>query len=396
MDVYKEISLEEAMELTGTKPVSSRWKDINKGDQDNIQVRSKLIGREFKKPGVDSLFTATPPWMAFRAVFSSFMTREHKNKHNNKMMLLLDVKRVFLNTPTRSTLCVTPPHLEGTDKTWLLMKTMYGTLSASSDYQAAFCEALRAVGLEKSLSTPYCWHETSTDCKLCFHSDDIAIEGNEDAIDKIHHELGKSFQLVVKIKLGFDSKHDKTGMLLNRCITITEGETLMIDADLRHVDLFVAGCGLSNNSKTAKPPTQKLTTSDYEQGETLLDSTTASSYRALVARARYLAEDRADISYATNWLCRGMSRPSVLHPRAAKHLARYLLGVRRMPLVYYPQSEQETLTVECDADHGGDPRSRQNTSGWCVRLGEHYLAWGTSTQSTIATSSAESEFYSAV
>eukprot|EP00971_Amphidinium_carterae_P103067 2040200-Amphidinium_carterae.1 len=67
-----------------------------------------------------------------------------------------------------------------------------------------------------------------------------------------------------------------------------------------------------------------------------------------------------------------------------------------MPLVYYPQSEQETLTVECDADHGGDPRSRQSTSGWCVRLGKHYLAWGTSTQSTIATSSAESEFYSAV
>eukprot|EP00971_Amphidinium_carterae_P176047 3489601-Amphidinium_carterae.1 len=103
MDVYKEISLAEAMELTGTKPVSSRWKDINKGDQDNIQVRSRLIGREFKKVGVDSLFTATPPWMAFRAVFLSFMTREHKSKHNDKVMLLLDVKRAFLNTPTRST-----------------------------------------------------------------------------------------------------------------------------------------------------------------------------------------------------------------------------------------------------------------------------------------------------
>eukprot|EP00971_Amphidinium_carterae_P201882 4005721-Amphidinium_carterae.1 len=80
---------------------------------------------------------------------------------------------------------------------------MYGTLSASSDYQAAFCEALRRVGLEESLSTPCCWHETTSNCKLCFHGDDIAIKGGENAVDRIHQELGKSFQLVVKSKLGF-------------------------------------------------------------------------------------------------------------------------------------------------------------------------------------------------
>eukprot|EP00971_Amphidinium_carterae_P050631 996923-Amphidinium_carterae.1 len=330
MNVYKEISIEETMMLIGTKPVSSQWKDINKGDQKHIQVRSQLIGMEFKKPGVDSLFTATPPWMAFRAVFSSFMTRRCKSKRQSKVMFLLDVKRVFLNIPTRNTLCVTPPHLEG-------------TLSASSDYQAAFCEAIKAVGLEESLSTPCCWHEAATNSKLCFHGEDIAIEGGEMAVDRIHQELGKSFQLVVKSKTGFGQGQDRTGILLNRCITLTDDETLVIDADLRHVDLFVAGCGLHNNSKAAKSPTQKLTASDYEQGEMLLESTTASSYRALVARVRYLAEDRADISYAMNWLCKGMSSPSVLHTRAAKHLARYLLGVTRLPLVYHAQSEQETL-----------------------------------------------------
>eukprot|EP00971_Amphidinium_carterae_P020046 395047-Amphidinium_carterae.1 len=90
MDVYQEISIEEAMKLTGSKPVSSRWKDITKGDQEHIQVRSRLIGREFKKPGVDSLFTATPPWMAFRAIFSSFMTRQWKSKKTDKVLLLLD------------------------------------------------------------------------------------------------------------------------------------------------------------------------------------------------------------------------------------------------------------------------------------------------------------------
>eukprot|EP00971_Amphidinium_carterae_P014662 289467-Amphidinium_carterae.1 len=92
---------------------------------------------------------------------------------------------------------------------------MYGTLSASSDYQAAFCEALRKVGLEESLSTPCCWHETASNCKLCFHGDDIAIEGGENAVDRIHQELGKNFQLVVKSKLGFGQRHDRTGMLLN-------------------------------------------------------------------------------------------------------------------------------------------------------------------------------------
>eukprot|EP00971_Amphidinium_carterae_P104192 2063436-Amphidinium_carterae.1 len=42
-DVFEEVDEEMAWTLTGKAPVGSRWKDINKGDAEHVQVRSRLI-----------------------------------------------------------------------------------------------------------------------------------------------------------------------------------------------------------------------------------------------------------------------------------------------------------------------------------------------------------------
>eukprot|EP00971_Amphidinium_carterae_P008049 159355-Amphidinium_carterae.1 len=99
MDVYEEVGLDEAIQAAGgAYPISTRWKDINKGDINSMQVRSRLIGRQFKQWGIDSSFTATPPWAGFRALCSSLMTR--RADQHGRVLLLLDVKRAFLHTPT--------------------------------------------------------------------------------------------------------------------------------------------------------------------------------------------------------------------------------------------------------------------------------------------------------
>eukprot|EP00971_Amphidinium_carterae_P143420 2841356-Amphidinium_carterae.3 len=245
MNVYKDISHEEAMTLTGRQQ-SSPGAHPGQITTDRPRVQEARC----RQP-----FTATPPWMAFRAVFSSLMTKRGKSKHANRVMLPLDMKRAFF-------LCVTPPHLEGTGQKWLFLNAMYGhsvravtTKQPSVKHLAQWDwkphSAHHAVGMRQPL-TPM------TEPKLCFRGDDIAIEGEEAPMD-----TGQDPPSDVKRKLGFGQEHDGTGMLLSRCITLTSDKTLVVDADLSHVDLLVAGSGLNGNSKTVKSPTQKLTAGDY-------------------------------------------------------------------------------------------------------------------------------------
>ena len=52
-------------------------------------------------------------------------------------------------------------------------------------------------------------------------------------------------------------------------------------------------------------------------------------YKALVARANYLAQDRSDIVFAVKELSRSMSAPTIGDMKALKRLSRYLLGRER-------------------------------------------------------------------
>ena len=52
-------------------------------------------------------------------------------------------------------------------------------------------------------------------------------------------------------------------------------------------------------------------------------------YRALVARANYLAQDRVDIGYPVKELCRKMSKPTMADWEALKRRGRYLIDKTR-------------------------------------------------------------------
>ena len=69
---------------------------------------------------------------------------------------------------------------------------------------------------------------------------------------------------------------------------------------------------------------------DPEVDHIELSESEAREYRALAARANYLALDRVDIQYAVKEICRGMASPTNKHLRMIKRLARYLGGCGRV------------------------------------------------------------------
>ena len=59
----------------GWKIVKSRWIDINKGDDQTPNYRSRMVGKEFNDSVLEGLFAATPPLEALRLLLSHAASR---------------------------------------------------------------------------------------------------------------------------------------------------------------------------------------------------------------------------------------------------------------------------------------------------------------------------------
>ena len=113
-------------------------------------------------------------------------------------------------------------------------------------------------------------------------------------------------------------------------------------------------------------------------------------------RASYLAQDRPDIQYAVKELARGMSSPTEADAQKLKRLGRYLLGKPRMVLNFNYQNHISFLDSRVDTDHAGCIKTRKSTNGGALMYGNHCLKSWSTTQSIIALSSGEAEYYGLV
>ena len=66
--VYDKVSRTVCYAKTGRSPVRVRWVDVNKGDEQNPDYRSRLVAMEFKTDSSAEWFSGTPPLEALRFV----------------------------------------------------------------------------------------------------------------------------------------------------------------------------------------------------------------------------------------------------------------------------------------------------------------------------------------
>merc|ERR1711966_585805 len=92
------------------------------------------------------------------------------------------------------------------------------------------------------------------------------------------------------------------------------------EADQRHADMIVGMLGYTVGvSKSLSIPGEKFV---LEENDIPLASPQATQFRAIVARANYLAQDRSDIMFAVKELTRHMSKPTEASWTLLKRLAR--------------------------------------------------------------------------
>ena len=100
MDYYRSIGVCSKVPRTealtnGCKVISTRWIDINKGDDKKPNYRSR-VGKEIKKDKRLDLFAATPPLEALKAVVSICASSQYKKKPHRLMSI--DVCRAYFKT----------------------------------------------------------------------------------------------------------------------------------------------------------------------------------------------------------------------------------------------------------------------------------------------------------
>ena len=157
------------------------------------------------------------------------------------------------------------------------------------------------------------------------------------------------------------------------------------------MDIILRDLGIEDNSKVAPSPIDRQTAEEVETEYPELDPAMATLYRAVVARANYLSQDRSDIRYAVKELSRSMSKPTERDYQRLKRFGRYLKGVPRLVAQYPRQDNVAHLDVWVDTDWAGCRKTRKSTSGGMAMLGSHIIKHWSTTQTVVATSSGEAE-----
>ena len=74
-DVMELVPYDEAVTRTCKKPISVRWADVNNGDDDMPNSRSRRVARGIRLAGVESIFAPTQPLEALRTILSMASTK---------------------------------------------------------------------------------------------------------------------------------------------------------------------------------------------------------------------------------------------------------------------------------------------------------------------------------
>ena len=234
------------------------------------------------------------------------------------------------------------------------------------------------------------FHHETRGIMVSVHGDDFTSAGPKRQLDWFEGEMRKRYELTVGGRLGPGAEDDKEATVLNRVIRWTS-RGIEHEADPRQVEKLLEELELEGEGvKGVVTPGVKVGAHQLLE-ESTLPEREHTKFRALAARANYLAADRPDIIFAAKEICRSMAKPSDLGMAALKRLGRYL---RYRPRLVFemPFQSADHWDVYTDTDWAGCARTRKSTSGGCLMLGQHVIKCWSATQASLALSSGEAEF----
>lgn len=391
--IWTVVPLDECWAKTGAAPTTVKWVDTKK--------RSRLVGRDFKPRGEHEradIFASMPPWEAKKLLFSKAASQ--KGCERKRKLLFVDATKAHVNGP-----CDTDAFIELPDEvrqTGMVAKLnfwLYGMRPAARAWEDLYADKLVDYGFEQGRSAPTVFKHAEKDMEMVVHGDDFTVLGFEEDLDELVNAMQGWFEIKVRGMIGPDAGDKKEMTILNRKVEWLNWG-IQITADKRHMEKMVEHFGLDGkvSASVVSPGRRDESRGDEEDdaSEINLEGKDISIFRGLAATMNYLSQDRFDTQFAAKELCREMAVPTQGSMARAKRAARYLIGCPTLEIEFVEQHLPKSLSIFVDSDWAGCLSTRKSTSGGVAMHGSHCVKTWASTQATLATSSAEAEFYAIV
>ena len=279
------------MTKAGKKPIAVRWVDVNKGDDENPNYRSRLVAKEINTGANDDLFAATPPIDALKILLRIAAYRRH-----NTNIFFADAKRAYFNAKaTRDIYIQLPPEdpkFGCQNVCGKLELSMYGTRDAAQNWERELSSKLLLQGFTKGIAPPCLFHHRSRHIQLYVHGDDFVAVGNDKEVKWLQGQLSIVYDVKSEI-MGDGFNEIKQQQILNRIVTWHK-HSIEYEADPRHAEILAK---IDNEGYGSKIPGSKyFQNCEHSPGVSQQDST---RYRAVIARCNFLATDRPDIQFSS-------------------------------------------------------------------------------------------------
>jgi len=157
------------------KIIRTRWIDINKGDDENPNYRSRLVGKEFNDGQMDGLFAGTPPLEALRFLVHEAATVRSGEEMGSKVIMINDVARAFFEAPAMRNICIEIPKEDVSeadkrhDKVGHLRMSLYGTRDAAMNWQEGVAKEMRKWGFTRGQYNPCLYYHRQRNIRTFLH-----------------------------------------------------------------------------------------------------------------------------------------------------------------------------------------------------------------------------------
>ncbi|CAE7496760.1 RE1 [Symbiodinium microadriaticum] len=312
---------------------------------------------------------------------SRFVGREYAWLDNNHACCVFDVADAFLTVDQRIPTIVRANLGSGHEEQYVqyfrLVKLLPGQRDGTVRWHEAFTEFL--------------------DDKLgLLHVDDLFSEGARPGLETMVSCVKEKYKCTVS---WLCAHGDEVGFL-KKSYKLVRDDLLIIQPHPRHVERLVEMFGLGRSAPKASPMPTTVTFDDVA-----LDRSTL--FRTAVGILLYLQADVVEAQFGIRWLAQHMNKPTAGALRVLRHMILYLKGTssygigfpvptRGVGITVQSKSGLDVLETHTDADWAGDREHRRSVSGCVITLNGHMLSSSSRTQKTIALSSGESEYASAV
>ena len=359
------------------------WTFLYKEDEDGFITRFKarlVVRGDLQAIPHEEVKAITAAYRTFRllcALIAAFDLEVTQTDAVNAFVNAMIGEEVYLSTPEGLDL---PP-----DVSLRLRKAMYGLRKSPKLWFLEMTATLKAIGLAPVPDEPCLFVHPNKPVFVFFYVDDILVISHTTCRDE-----GEDIRKRLHERFEMRRMPQFSSFLSTRVIRDREKRKLWLCQD-QYLEKLVTLYQLEYMKPSATPLSGQVLTK-YD-GEATPNQ--AKGYQRRVGSVTYPASTlRPDVAHAASTLAQFMHNPSPAHLAEANRTIVYLYDTRFLAIEFSantPYQMQQVLKAASDASYADDAETRRSTQGYLIKLFNGPIAWQSTRQKTVTTSTTEAE-----